>query len=820
MNRAAAQSTAPTWTPAARAPAGVLQRACACSAAAGPSGKCGDCASEDLLGAERVQAKLSIGMPGDSFEREADAMADRVVGMGDMSEPAIAGDMGAVAAAPVASIGRVAIPTAPVATDGALAELGRAGGAPLSPEALSYFEPRFGHPLGHVRIHDDGSANRMASDIGARAFTHGSDIYFGEDEFDPGSPGGRHLLAHEITHVFQQGGTGGGMIQRVPMPAPAAGATPRVPPAPAPRADVIALTMCCEDMRMRVETASTNYYYEMDECSLPLGDYNPSVSVDENNFSLDFGDNVGTDQEFSFAYRVEPGQVNPARLLSGQATVPVHVVDHLPRPAPVETPPESERPPTPECVLRLDDRELIPSANFSHQLFSPITVPETELWSHVIPLGWYGWVDVAATARANVQGQLDASYGPGRLSNICLTYLHDRTTSSAPIEHPLLGPGSRADSAVYGIGGQAHFSLPARISVALGASGTLKVAGDYLSTIELAAAEGSLSANGVATLSGSIDADVSVLARMQRNSATLENPLLPLSVTITDSRFDGIDLMAAIGLRGNAALSFRLDAGARFTAFGAELWSERWNLVDFNTGVGWSGGLTYSPNPGLHWDLGAVGALTDDPDGPSLSSVSDLTGVAMHEDAAAIDGPGLLADLFEEAEAPATTPDGLSPSGALPFEWRKPLGLYPATLDIPRAESPHTLNRDDGPTTVQYRTRGRLQSEDLGVSDWPSVGRTFQYMPYAARVTPEQGRFNRVLDALGYSRSGLDAEHVWDVALLGLGYDRFSNLWPASNQDQQLAGSQHEQQMAAYRNTIGNIGGRYFRIVNVRHPAL
>jgi hypothetical protein len=79
-----------------------------------------------------------------------------------------------------------------------------------------------------------------------------------------------------------------------------------------------------------------------------------------------------------------------------------------------------------------------------------------------------------------------------------------------------------------------------------------------------------------------------------------------------------------------------------------------------------------------------------------------------------------------------------------------------------------------------------------------------------------------LLDRLGYARSGVDAEHVWDVNLLGLDYDRFDNLWPASNQEQQLAGGQHERQMQNYRAnaTLDPLEGRHFVIIRVRHPAL
>ena len=143
-------------------------------------------------------------------------------------------------------------------------------------------------------------------------------------------------------------------------------------------------------------------------------------------------------------------------------------------------------------------------------------------------------------------------------------------------------------------------------------------------------------------------------------------------------------------------------------------------------------------------------------------------------------------------------------------------------VHIPNAEHPKELDRDAGPTEVRFTTRGSPDRELLGVADWPAVRRTFQFTPYGQRETPEQGRFNRLLDRLGYARSGVDAEHVWDVNLLGLDYDRFDNLWPASNQDQQLAGGQHERQIANYRaNTaLEPLEGRHFVITRVRHPAL
>jgi hypothetical protein len=68
----------------------------------------------------------------------------------------------------------------------------------------AFFEPRFGQGFHQVRVHHDERADRAARSLTARAFTLGSDIFFRSGEYRPGVAAGRHLLAHELTHVVQQ----------------------------------------------------------------------------------------------------------------------------------------------------------------------------------------------------------------------------------------------------------------------------------------------------------------------------------------------------------------------------------------------------------------------------------------------------------------------------------------------------------------------------------------------------------------------------------------------------------------------------------------
>jgi hypothetical protein len=79
------------------------------------------------------------------------------------------------------------------------------GGRTLDPETRAFMEPRFGFDFGRVRIHAGSEAAEAARSINARAYTSGPDVVFGSGRYAPSTSEGRHLLAHELTHVVQQG---------------------------------------------------------------------------------------------------------------------------------------------------------------------------------------------------------------------------------------------------------------------------------------------------------------------------------------------------------------------------------------------------------------------------------------------------------------------------------------------------------------------------------------------------------------------------------------------------------------------------------------
>lgn len=77
----------------------------------------------------------------------------------------------------------------------------RGAGAPLRADLRHRLEPYFGVDFSQVRVHQGPTAARAARHLNAHAFTHQHHIWLGEGA----SQKDTHLLAHELTHVVQQG---------------------------------------------------------------------------------------------------------------------------------------------------------------------------------------------------------------------------------------------------------------------------------------------------------------------------------------------------------------------------------------------------------------------------------------------------------------------------------------------------------------------------------------------------------------------------------------------------------------------------------------
>lgn len=81
----------------------------------------------------------------------------------------------------------------------------KGGGQAMPSSEQSFFESRMGADFSKVRVHNDSSSDQINRSISARAFTTGSDVFFKKNEYQPGTSEGRKLMAHELTHVIQQG---------------------------------------------------------------------------------------------------------------------------------------------------------------------------------------------------------------------------------------------------------------------------------------------------------------------------------------------------------------------------------------------------------------------------------------------------------------------------------------------------------------------------------------------------------------------------------------------------------------------------------------
>lgn len=62
-------------------------------------------------------------------------------------------------------------------------------------------EDSFGTDFSGVRVHPESS---KAPEVGALAYTQGTDIHFAPGQFKPDTSAGQQLLGHELAHVVQQ----------------------------------------------------------------------------------------------------------------------------------------------------------------------------------------------------------------------------------------------------------------------------------------------------------------------------------------------------------------------------------------------------------------------------------------------------------------------------------------------------------------------------------------------------------------------------------------------------------------------------------------
>ncbi|MEN4917889.1 DUF4157 domain-containing protein [Achromobacter spanius] len=186
--------------------------------------------------------RLAIGSAGDQSEQEAHRVSKQVMRMPEPLADVPRGDPASAGMTP--AIRPVAAHDAALASEPPfLREVLASHGHPLDANTRSFMESRFRTDFSGVRVHADERASASADSVQARAFTVGHHIVLGTNEYAPGTPAGRALLAHELAHVIQQSSLapGGAMLlQREPR-GPTYGNLPRDAPAFGSSRDVIRL---------------------------------------------------------------------------------------------------------------------------------------------------------------------------------------------------------------------------------------------------------------------------------------------------------------------------------------------------------------------------------------------------------------------------------------------------------------------------------------------------------------------------------------------------------------------------------------------------
>ena len=222
-------------------------------------------ANKPFFSPPTIQPKLKIGSPNDQYEKEADAVADQVVGHSSHGNSPVAVQRKCAACEEEEKLQRKpAFESDEEGPDTVQTKLSKApslqfkceeceqeeekeqeetvpiqqksdnhrtsidtniesqlsnsrgSGKPLPNNTRLSMEQTMGQDFSSVRVHTDSPAVQMNQQLSAQAFTHGSDIYFNQGKYDPDSSSGQHLLAHELVHTVQQGNSHSD-IQRHPV---------------------------------------------------------------------------------------------------------------------------------------------------------------------------------------------------------------------------------------------------------------------------------------------------------------------------------------------------------------------------------------------------------------------------------------------------------------------------------------------------------------------------------------------------------------------------------------------------------------------------
>lgn len=243
----ASSNAPPIFTPVR---SGLLQRTCACRGTPGPPSvfeetaiihdefpasalrRIGHTFLKTSVRADApapIQPKLKVSSLGDAHEQEAERVQKQVMQMPEPQPQRTSaplkgrkreeqGVQGGSLASTIRPFSRAKGGTDSIVSDAFSNRIvaTRGTGSGLPQEDRIFMEERFGTDFSAIRVHTDDNAVELSRQVGAHAFATGNDVYFSSNAFSPGSTTGRQLLAHELTHVIQQGKGVGQNIHRSP----------------------------------------------------------------------------------------------------------------------------------------------------------------------------------------------------------------------------------------------------------------------------------------------------------------------------------------------------------------------------------------------------------------------------------------------------------------------------------------------------------------------------------------------------------------------------------------------------------------------------
>lgn len=192
---------------------GLLQRQCECGTHTMDGGRCAECQKKKMgISGQPLQTKLAISEPCDVYEQEADRVAEQVMRMSatDVSRRQPSG-----MTQPLVQRRASGSPTGVAEAPPSVHKVLNSPGQPLDAVTRAFFEPRFGHDFSHVRVLTNAGAAESAREVNALAYTVGNKVVFGAGSQSLQDTSARRLIAHELTHVVQQGkGLSLGSLQR------------------------------------------------------------------------------------------------------------------------------------------------------------------------------------------------------------------------------------------------------------------------------------------------------------------------------------------------------------------------------------------------------------------------------------------------------------------------------------------------------------------------------------------------------------------------------------------------------------------------------